>query len=95
MPLGRNSGADGRGVYGYNWWTNGIKADGKRKWPGAPAGTYSASGYNNNDMFIIPEWKMVIVRLGLDEKELKINDDIYSTFLQKVGQSISNITAPF
>jgi hypothetical protein len=31
MPLAQNSGADGRGVYGYNWWTNGIKPDGKRK----------------------------------------------------------------
>jgi CubicO group peptidase (beta-lactamase class C family) len=92
IPLGRNSGADGRGVYGYNWWANGIKADGKRKWPGAPAGTYSASGYNNNDMFVIPEWEMVIVRLGLDEKEFKITDDIYSTFLQKIGHSISDIT---
>lgn len=92
MPLARNSGADGRGVYGYNWWTNGIKPDGKRKWPGAPAGTYSASGYNNNDMFVIPEWNMVIVRLGLDQNEFVITDNIYSTFLQKIGRSISNIT---
>lgn len=90
MPLARNSGADGRGVYGYNWWTNGIKPDGKRKWPGAPAGTYSASGYNNNDMFVIPEWNMVIVRLGLDQNEFIITDDIYSNFLQKIGRSISN-----
>ncbi len=92
MPLARNSGADGRGVYGYNWWTNGIKPDGKRKWPGAPAGTYSASGYNNNDMFVIPEWNMVIVRLGLDQNEFIITDDIYSNFLQKIGRSISNTT---
>jgi CubicO group peptidase (beta-lactamase class C family) len=92
ISLAKNSGADGRGVYGYNWWTNGIKPDGKRKWPGAPLGTYSASGYNNNDMFVIPEWDMVIVRLGLDQNEFKISDDIYSTFLQKIGQSIFNIS---
>ncbi|MFN7130658.1 MAG: serine hydrolase domain-containing protein, partial [Myxococcales bacterium] len=54
---------DGRGVYGFNWWTNGLKPDGKRKWPGVPAGTFSASGHNNNDMFVIPEWKVVVVRL--------------------------------
>ena len=90
IPLAQNSGADGRGVYGYNWWTNGIKPDGKRKWPGSPPGTYSASGYNNNDMFIIPEWNMVIVRLGLDQNEFKMTDEIYSTFLQKIGRSISN-----
>jgi len=88
MTLDELSGADGRGVYGYNWWVNGIKADGKRKWPGAPLGTYSASGYNNNDMFVIPEWNMVIVRLGLDQDEVPITDRIYSTFLEKVAQAI-------
>ena len=89
MPLEPLSGADGRGVYGYNWWINGIKPNGKQNWPGAPPGTYAASGYNNNDMFIIPEWKMVIVRLGLDQSEFTITDEIYSTFLEKVGQAIT------
>jgi len=88
LPLARLSGADGRGVYGYNWWANGVRPNGKRKWPGAPHGTYSASGYNNNDMFIIPEWNMVIVRLGLDQSEFAITDTIYSTFLQKAGEAI-------
>jgi len=88
MPLEHLSGADGRGVYGFNWWVNGIKPNGKRNWPGAPFGTYSASGYNNNDMFIIPEWKMVIVRLGLDQNEFAITNRIYSTFIEKVGQAI-------
>ncbi len=88
LPLEDLSGADGRGVYGYNWWVNSIRHDGKRKWPGAPAGTYSASGYNNNDMFIIPEWDMVIVRLGLDQNEFPITDTIYGTFIEKIGRSI-------
>jgi len=88
LPLEDLSGADGRGVYGYNWWVNSIKHDGKRKWPGAPAGTYSASGYNNNDMFVVPEWDMVIVRLGLDQNELPITDKIYGSFIEKVGQAI-------
>ena len=89
IPLEPLSGADGRGVYGYNWWVNGIKPNGKRNWPGAPPDTYAASGYNNNDMFIIPKWKMVIVRLGLDQSEFSITDAIYSTFLEKVGQAIT------
>jgi CubicO group peptidase (beta-lactamase class C family) len=93
LPLEHLSGADGRGVYGYNWWLNGIKHDGKRKWPGAPPGTYSASGYNNNDMFVIPEWNMVIVRLGLDQTEFNITDTIYGTFIQKLGQAIMNVTS--
>jgi CubicO group peptidase (beta-lactamase class C family) len=88
LPLENLSGADGRGVYGFNWWVNGIKPNGKRNWPGAPLGTYSASGYNNNDMFIIPEWKMVIVRLGLDQRDFAIKNTTYSTFLEKVGQAI-------
>jgi len=99
------SGADGRGVYGYNWWVNGIKPDadirrgrtsdrrGKRRWPGAPDGTYSASGYNNNDMFVIPKWNMVIVRLGLDQTEFKITDKIYGTFIQKIGQAIMDVAS--
>ncbi len=56
----------GMGVYGFNWWVNGVQPNGNRLWPNAPASTYAASGYNNNKMFIIPEWDMVIVRLGLD-----------------------------
>jgi CubicO group peptidase (beta-lactamase class C family) len=88
LPLENLSGADGRGVYGYNWWVNSIKHDGSRMWPGAPAGTYSASGYNNNDMFIIPEWNMVIVRLGLDQNDKAITDKTYGTFVEKTGQAI-------
>jgi CubicO group peptidase (beta-lactamase class C family) len=82
------SGADGRGTYGFNWWANGVKANGKRKWPGAPAGVYAASGYNNNDMFVIGEWNMVVVRLGLDQGSRKITDETYSTFISKIGQSV-------
>ena len=89
MPLEELSGADGRGTYGYNWWANGVKADGKRKWPDAPVGTYAASGYNNNDMFVIGDWNMVIVRLGLDQRDFPITDAIYSTFLEKVGGAIN------
>ncbi len=83
------SGIEGRGVYGFNWWTNGIKPDGQRKWPGAPLGTYAASGYNNNDMFVIPEWNMVIVRLGLDQRDRPITDTIYGEFIKKIGQSMT------
>ncbi len=88
MPLEDLSGADGRGAYGYNWWANGVKANGKRKWPAAPVGTYAASGYNNNDMFVIADWNMVIVRLGLDQKDVKITDETYNTFLEKVGRAV-------
>lgn len=94
LPWGHpESGIDGRGVYGFNWWVNGVKPDGHRKWPDAPIRTYSGSGYNNNDMFVIPEWNMVIVRLGLDEgTDGAITDAVYSAFLLGVGDALG--TAP-
>ncbi len=89
IPLGHpESNIDGRGIYSFNWWVNGVRANGERKWPDAPLGTYSASGYNNNDMFVIPEWNMVIVRLGLDQNDHFISDEIYNTFLKKVGEAV-------
>jgi len=88
IPLWPDSAADGRGVYGFNWWTNGVRADGTRKWPGVPAGAYSASGYNNNEMFVVPTWNMVIVRLGLDQNQLHLTDGVYAEFLRKIGAAL-------
>jgi CubicO group peptidase (beta-lactamase class C family) len=79
---------NGCGVYGYNWWVNGQKPDGRRQWPGAPPGTFSASGFNNNDLFVIPEWRMVVVRLGLDQNEREITTATYNAFLTKLGETI-------
>lgn len=84
------SGIDGRGVYGFNWWVNGIKPDGDRLWPGAPLGTFAASGHNNNRMFVVPEWRMVIVRLGLDQGDRKITEADWSEFLARVGAAIDS-----
>ena len=47
-----------------------------------------ASGYNNNDLFVIPAWNMVMVRLGLDEGEDAITEAEYNTFLRMVGEAI-------
>lgn len=80
---------EGSGAYGYNWWINGTQSNGERKWPDAPAKTFSASGYNNNDLFIIPEWNMVIVRLGLDQNDHAITDHEYSTFLNYIGDALT------
>lgn len=88
------SDAHGPGCYGYNWWTNGTDADGKMKWPGAPADTYAASGYNNNDLFVVPSWHVVIVRLGLDENDQKITDEVHGTFLKKIGEAIELKNVP-
>ena len=76
---------DGRGVYGLNWWVNGSGAHGLRKWPSAPAGTFAASGYNNNKCFVVPEWGMVIVRLGLDGN---IPDDAWDGFFGRLARGV-------
>lgn len=77
---------DGRGVYGFNWWRNGVKPDGTRRFSAAPEGTFWASGHNNNKCFVIPEWSMVIVRLGLDGRAM---DEVWNGFLEKVGQAVN------
>jgi CubicO group peptidase (beta-lactamase class C family) len=63
--------------YGFNWWTDG-------RFPDAPDGTFAALGFNNNNCIVIPEWDMVIVRLGLDGA---IDDEKWNTFIKMVGES--------
>ena len=65
------------GAYGFNWWVNGIRKDGRRRWPSAPSKTAAAQGNYNNYCFIVPEWNMVIVRMGTDNR---INNDLYDRF---------------
>ncbi|WP_439481110.1 hypothetical protein [Cyclobacterium plantarum] len=84
-----DSGLQGSGVYGFNWWVNGILPNGERKWPDAPPGTFGAWGHNNNNIFIIPEWNMVIVRLGLDQSDGEITDKIKSQFIKKISESFN------
>jgi hypothetical protein len=62
-----------------------VKADGKRMWPAAPPRAFAASGFNNNKCFVIPEWRMVVVRLGLDGN---VEDGVWSAFLGKLGESL-------
>ena len=82
----------GSGVYGFHWWSNGSRSDGTKRWPDAPFGTYARSGYNNNDLFVLPAWNMVIVRLGLDQGKrvngFTITDTIYNDFLKRIGLAI-------
>ena len=55
------------GRYGLNWWVNGVDARGRRLWPSAPASTFALQGNRNNLCIIIPEWNLVLVRLGEDK----------------------------
>ena len=53
------------GRYGFYWWTNDIQPDGKRPWPSAPPGAYMSHGHSANFCCVIPEWNMVMVRMGI------------------------------
>ena len=64
---------DRRGFYGYHWIVNGINAAGSRHLPDAPLGTFYRSGHHDNFVVVVPEWDIVIVRLGLDET-VTVND---------------------
>ncbi|MCI0741537.1 MAG: beta-lactamase family protein [Gemmataceae bacterium] len=79
---------EGSGQYGYNWWVNGTNQAGKRKWPDAPRATFAALGFNNNRLWVIPEWHMVIVRLGQDEAQREIDDTVSNEFLRRVGEAL-------
>jgi hypothetical protein len=79
-------GDGGPGTYGFNWWCNGIESGGQRKWPNAPDKTYGALGHNNNKCFVIPEWDMVVVRLGVDGN---ISDDAWDGFFQRLSEGVT------
>ena len=65
VPIsGKYRNHDFRGRYGFYWWVNGIMANGRRPWPSAPPKTYAAHGKGCNFCFVIPEWNMVVVRMG-------------------------------
>lgn len=77
----------GPGCYGFNWWVNGKLANGQFKLPGAPEGVYFASGLNNNKCIVIPQWNMVVVRMGEDGHPDE-PDLVYGTFLKMLGEAI-------
>ena len=79
---------DGRGIYGFNWWTNGINAEGQRSLPDAPPGLYYASGLHNNMCFVIPEWNMVVVRMGRDGNPTEGKIPAYNRFFGRLSEAL-------
>jgi len=76
---------EGPGVYGFNWWVNGLRPDGARHWPGAPPGAFAAVGHNNNRCFVVPEWDLVLVRTGTDGN---VDRTVWGAFLAKLGAAL-------
>jgi CubicO group peptidase (beta-lactamase class C family) len=79
----------GSGVYGFNWWVNGLRPDGTRLMPDAPAGVYLAAGLNHNLCVVIPEWEMVIVRMGVDGNPPDGHASVLNAFLRRLGLAVS------
>jgi CubicO group peptidase (beta-lactamase class C family) len=84
----------GAGVYGYNWWVNGVKPDGQRLWPGAPPKTFYANGLHNNVCIVIPEWKMVVARTNGPKKDGSTGspanvDEIWSGFFVRLAEAVA------
>jgi CubicO group peptidase (beta-lactamase class C family) len=49
------------GRYGFNWWVNG---EGKLFGAGIPRNAFGAYGAMGNFMVVVPDWELVVVRLG-------------------------------
>ena len=80
---------DGRGCYGFAWWTNGRTAEGSRLWPDLPQRSFMAWGYHNNLIFVVPEWDLVVVRMGQDARTARrLRQPAFNEFLLRIGESI-------
>ena len=85
IPVGNTdrSNVRGPGAYGFNWWTNG----GENRMPDAPPRTYYASGLNHNLLFVIPEWDMVVVRMGVDGNPPMGKPQAWNGFFRRLSRS--------
>jgi CubicO group peptidase (beta-lactamase class C family) len=76
----------GSGSYGYNFWLS--NKSGQSPMPNSPQNTYYMSGFNHNVCCVIPEWNMVIVRMGTDGNPLPAKHIVWDQFLKLMGQAV-------
>ena len=86
LPIGDTDRKDvkGNGRYGFNWWVRGNMGD----MPHTPLNTYYMSGFNNNMCFVIPEWNMVVIRMGDDGNPPEGKRYVYDLFFRELGKAI-------
>lgn len=83
---GDRASAEGSGSYGFNWWVN--SPDGLSRMPDAPLKVAYMSGKNHNVCCLIPEWNMVIVRMGDDQNPTEGKHVVWNEFLKQMSKSI-------
>ena len=81
---------DGVGYYGFNWWVNGQNREGQWQMPDAPKDMFYARGFNNNMLFVIPRWNMVVVRMGLDDEKRIDKVSFYNAFFKRLTMAMES-----
>lgn len=74
-------GTDGVGRYGFNWWIINQGTD-------APVAGAFTSGLNHNVCLIVPEWNLVLVRMGIDGNPEKPKWEVYAEVLKQLAPGI-------
>ena len=68
LPIGQTDRRNviGSGCYGFNWWVNGTVRGEDRLLPDLPERAFFSAGLKHNVCLVVPEWGLVLVRLGED-----------------------------
>ncbi|MEM7571455.1 MAG: serine hydrolase [Bacteroidota bacterium] len=75
---------DGRGSYGFNWWVINPTED-------QPISAAYTSGLRHNVCLVIPDWQMVIVRMGEDGNPEAGKHFVYTELLKRLAPGISQL----
>jgi CubicO group peptidase (beta-lactamase class C family) len=76
----------GAGSYGFNFWL--TDKNGLSPMPNSPQRAYYMSGFNHNVCFVIPEWNMVIVRMGTDGNPSPSKHEVWDQFLKLMALAV-------
>jgi CubicO group peptidase (beta-lactamase class C family) len=81
------NGAAKKGEYGAQWWLNAGEKNNpaNRSYPDVPTDAFLAEGHEHQSIFIVPSKKLVVVRLGLTEKNFDLNK-LVSEIIQSLPQ---------
>ncbi len=78
-----------QGRYGAHWWLNAGEPDdpADRPWPDLPTDTFSARGFEGQEIVVIPSRKLVLVRLGQSRPESSYSsNDFAAAVLAAIGE---------